>query len=422
MTTIAETKAALQAAFLDRWRSQGYKGTCAGATGFGKTKPAIDEMMRIWHCYKENLEKELSSMSPIMPPKIFLAVPTEKLRDEGWPEEVKYWYGDEGMKMWQTCVKAECYISLHKNRGDMYDLVVLDEVHNITPLSYQFFKNNITSSVMGLTATVPDEKRDPDKVQIIKEIAPVVFVYTLDQGVEDGTIADFEIHVVYSTLDSTHRCIKAGTKDKPFMTTEKGQYEFISARIEKLFAQQTNLRNKLNGNFVDPQVQKDFDKTSERIQYDILNRTRFIYNLPSKTKLAEKMMKQLCPGKRTLIFCGSIQQSKILCGEEVYNSKEANSAKFDQFKAGHGEFLGVVNAANEGHNIANLDQALVVQVNSNQRHLVQRVGRTVRVRDNHKAMIWIICVRGTVDQNWTEKALGNFDPNKIFYHDQSEFL
>lgn len=423
-TQIAETKAALQEAFRTQWYKHNCVGTLAGATGFGKTKPAIDEMMKQWRVYKADLIKESEGwmfMFPLRAPSIFLAVPTEKLRDEGWPDEVRFWYGDEGMEMWNTCVEAQCYISLHKIRNKHFSLVIMDEIHNITILSNLFFKQNTYTAVMGLTATVPDAKRDPDKHLIIQSIAPVVFVYTLDQGVEDGTVADFRINVVYATLDAVTRNITAGTKAKPFLTTEKGQYEYLTTKIDKMFVQQGQLKQSIQQPFADPSLSKDLDKLETRIQFDLLARTRFIYNLPSKTRLAARMMKQLVPNKRTIIFCGSIAQSKILCGDEVYNSKENTDSKFEKFKAGEGQFLGVVNAANEGHNIANLDQALIVQVNSNERHLVQRIGRAVRAREGHVADIWIICVRGTVDEKWVEKALTNFNKDKIFYHDSSMF-
>lgn len=401
---MAETKSSLQMAWRTQWHKHGKKGTLAGATGIGKTKPAIDEMMDLWNQYQTCLADE--SFLTHGPPRIFLAVPTEKLRDEGWPEEVREWYGDEGMEMWKACVQAECYISMHKVMGKAFDLVILDEVHKLTALSFQFFKYNTCIAIMGLTATAPDKQRDPDKYEILKDIAPVVFTYSLDQGVADGVVADFEINVIMMPLDDKDKCIPAGTKDKPFLTTEHGQYEFLSKKMKQLFVQK-NIPGASN--------------IDQRIMYATMNRSRFIYNLPSKTKLAARVMAQILPDKRTIIFCGGIAQSRMLCGEHVFNSKDKTNGKFEEFKAGRGQFLGVVNAANEGHNIKDLDQALIVQVNSNERDLVQRIGRTVRAREDHKAVVWILCAQGTVDEKWVEKSLANFDKTKIRYWSHKEF-
>lgn len=404
---IATTKSDLQGSWLGHWKKT-KRGTLAGATGMGKTKPSVDTMMELWRGWKALLSPEDIVDGPaIRPPKIFLAVPTEKLRDEGWPEEVENWYGEEGKEMWDTCVTAVCYISIHKYRGSEYDLVIFDEIHWITPLSSTFFENNKIHAVMGLTATAPNHNRDPEKYDIIKKYAPIIFSYSLDQGVEDGVIADFEINVVMIPLDHVTKNIPAGTKAKPFMTTEAAHYEWLCGSIKKLYVLQ-----KMNG---DPNIEK-------RIMYTTLKRTRFIYNLPSKTAFAKKLMEHVISDKRTLIFCGSIEQSRTLCGTEVYNSKDNSNGKFEEFKSGKGTFLGVVNAANEGHNIADLDQAIIVQVNSNERHLVQRIGRTVRVREGHKAVAWVLCSQGTMDENWVEKSLANIDRSKIRYWSHKEFI
>jgi superfamily II DNA or RNA helicase len=390
----ADTKSELQLAWRTQWVKNDQRGTLAGATGMGKTKPAIDVMMDLWGQY-------LMDPTP-GPPRIFLAVPTEKLRDTGWPEEVYKWYGDEGIEMWKECVTAECYISIHKTRNQRWNLVILDEAHWLTPLSALFFKHNTYDAVMGMTATAPDKQRDPDKYDLLKQIAPVVFTYSLDQGVEDGVVADFELRVVMLQLDDTIKNIKAGTKIKPFLTTEKAHYDYLCKRLKQLYIQ----ANQAAG-IAKAQVEN-------RIKFATLDRTRFIYNLPSKTKAAKHMMNAVLPGKRTLLFCGSIAQCDELCGQYVYHSKSKDEY-FHKFKAGEGEYMGTVNAVNEGQNIVDLDQALVVQVNSNERHLVQRVGRAVRIREGHKATVWILSVQGTVDEKWTEKALANFDPSKVIY-------
>lgn len=401
---MAETKSELQLAWKTQWYNHGKKGTLAGATGIGKTKPAIDEMMELWNVYLYNKQK----LSIDLLPKIFLAVPTEKLRDEGWPEEVAQWYGEEGLTMWKQCVQAECYASVNTVKDTHFDLVIFDEIHWITPASSLFFAHNTFDAIMGMTATSPNLKRDPEKYAIIKQHAPVIFSYSLDQGVEDGVVADFEINVIMMPLDSSTKNITAGTKLKPFLTTESGHYEYLCKNLRKLFM----LANVAGQNRA---------MVEKRIMFATLARTRFIYNLPSKTRMAKKLMESALPDKRTLIFCGSIKQADELCGEHVFHSKANSNGKFEAFKAGEGEYLGVVNAANEGHNIVNLDQAIIIQVNSNERNLVQRIGRAVRAREDHKAIIWIICVQGTADEKWVEKALVNFNPEKIRYFTSKEF-
>lgn len=397
---MSETKSALQAEAREAWRRARSRGTLAAATGVGKTKPAIDEMMELFGYYIGHELQEL--------PKILVVVPTETLRDTGWPDEVKQWYGDVGMDMWAECVTAVCYISLHKHRGDQYDLVVLDEAHHLTTLSASFFKANVVMATLGLTATYPDQK-EVFKYALLNELAPVCFTYPLEQGVEDGLVSDFEITVIQSELDDVYKIIPAGTKAKPYMTTEKKHYEYLSNSLKRKFAEQ-------GAGIGNPAA------VAKAIQFMTLRRARFIYDLPSKTKLAKAIIFNEWGDKanydatrpRTLVFAGSIKQCGELCEDRVYHSKSDGEA-LKAFMDGRTTFLGCVNALNEGVNIPNLDQSIIVQASSNPREMVQRIGRNVRWREGHVAKIFILCVLGTQDESWVKNALASFSTRRIKY-------
>lgn len=331
--------------------------------------------------------------------RIFIAVPFQDLRDSGWPEDMEKWYGEVGAQAWIFHVRAECYASLSKIEGEDFDLVILDEAHHLTPLNAQFFHQNKVGDILGLTATPP---RDATKNILMQNYCPVVFTYPLDQGVADGIISDFEIHVIEMDLDQYSKVIDAGTKAKPFKTTEQKHYEYLTTNLNKMFM----LANK-----------DTTGKYANLVKFAMMKRARFIYNLPSKTAMAKQLMDKLTgKGKRTLIFCGSIEQSRLLCGINVYNSEDKKNDMLQRFKDKEIDTLGVVNAVNEGQNIPELDQLLIVQANSSDRDLVQRIGRAVRLRVGHVAKVYILCVRNTVDETWITKAMAAFDPQRIHYH------
>jgi RNA polymerase primary sigma factor len=373
-----EVKNAIQDAAFDRWVSRG-KGTIAGATGIGKSRIAI---MAIQHVRGINPQAS-----------IVIVVPTEALRDSNWPEEIKKWTGADSVEG----VTLVCYKSADALSLDKIDLLILDEVHRITERSAALFSHNIVESVLGLSATPPDPKRDPIKEMIIKQYCPVVFTYGLDQGVEDGVVADFRIKVIVEPLDPINKTIVGGTKAKPFMTTEQSMYQYLDKMTRKAMS-------------LPPGMSRD-----NAVRFSLLKRMRFIYNLPSKTRLAKAVLNQLDEDSRIIVFCGSIEQSRELLHEDVYNSKDKKGKKLDAFKAEEISRLGVVNAVDEGHNIPNLDIALIVQTNSNERSLVQRIGRVVRYRPGHVATVYILCAQGTVDETWIRKALENIDDSKIEY-------
>jgi len=413
MTNLQEAKDSLQQAARNEWRLKGRKGTLAQCTGSGKTKPAIDEMMDGWERYKVERDKyviaaqaegkEVIGAPP--QPAYLVAVPTEQLRDVDWPAEVKKWYGDAGEEMWIACVTAVCYISLHKYRGGYYNLVILDEGHHITILSSQFFRANVVMAVMCLTATQPDPRVEPEKYLLLKEIAPVVFTYPLEQGVDEGVVSEFEINVVLSVLDDKKKIIPAGSKAKPFLQTEYAAYAYQNKRI-------MSMRIAVGGGGANAA------KNAKALKFMELARYRFMCNLPSKLRLAQTIIKkehvENPEHPRTLIFAGSIEQAGILGGEHVYHSKSGKTA-LKQFLDLEIDELVCVKALDEGVNIPMLDQGIIVQVDSNPRSLIQRVGRIVRYRPDHKARIFILCVQNTVDETWLKSALAGFDEKRVKY-------
>ena len=379
------------------WENASRVGTIVMATGVGKSKLAVRRVQELW----DNWDVTGGTA------EVLLVTPTEKLRDENWPAEFTKW--GLPMPLTNKLVKRICFASLKNEKGNKYKLVILDEAHRLTSMNAegfleqnsltQFFADNMAEEVMGLTATEPDKDRDKVKYDIFQQIAPVCFRYTLDQAVNDGIIPPYEIRVILVPLERMLKEIPAGTKKNPFMQTEQGAYEYINKQVMKA---QIASRKKPNSKWA-------------QSMYGI--RMRFLCNLPSKTRIAKKLMAKVLLGKRTLIFCGSIEQSRQLCGDNVYNSSPEDKKRdmLTLFKNQQIDYLGVVNAVNEGHNIEEMDQAIIVQLNSNERDLTQRIGRVLRHRPGHKPMIYIIVAQGTKDQDWANKALADFDRKRIVY-------
>ena len=353
------------------WKLAGAKGLLAMATGTGKSKIAVDEAKE-----QHKLKKKKF--------KALLVVPTEKLRDVNWKKEFVKWKAE---KTWDI-IQRECYASLAKIQGD-YDLVILDEAHYITEANSIFFKKNKVKSILALTATPP---KDITKQLILKKIAPTIYKYTLEQAVEDGLVAPFNIIVIEAPLNKVDRNILSGSKAKPFMQTEEAKYEYLCKKV-------VNLQY--------AQVSADVKK------WAYLNRMRFIYNLPSKTALAKKVIATKLKG-RYLVFGGGINQIEELMAPDVYHSKSTDKY-YNSFMAEKTNTLGAVRALKEGHDIPNLDMILVVQLTAQELDIIQQIGRVVRWRKGHVATVYILIASGTKDEDWLESALQGFDQSKITF-------
>lgn len=362
----------------------GGRGIVVKATGTGKSR------VPILYAKKKKITK------------IALIVPTEELRDDGWEKEFKKWKADELYKG----VHRYCYASAHKIFDEDYELVILDECHHITPLSGSFFDNNKAKDIIALTATLPT---DPVKKDILMGLGlNPVYTVSIDDAQEMDLVAPFKIKVIYTQLNRVIKDIPAGNKAKPFMTTEYGQYTYISRCIAALSDKETDM-------FGNP-VQK-FLTASEKakLQMLLLKRMRFIYNLKSKTIVARKLISSIEKTEKVLIFCGSIEQAEDLCPYHYHSKIKKSNNDLELFKNDKINRLSCVNALNEGVNISNLDVGIITQLNSKELNLVQRIGRIIRKRPGHEAVIYILCCKGTQDEVWLQKSLKNFDAKNIEY-------
>lgn len=353
------------------WRHNNCKGALAICTGGGKSKIFINV-----------LHKE--------PEKWLLVVPTTKLRDENWRDEFKKW---KKLTYFNRYVDKCCYKSLHKYDLSKYAGVCLDEGHNLTVNnSKPFFKDDAFKrlKILYLSATTPT---DPNKVGLMYRLGiPTVYTLTLDQGVDRGLVAPYRIKVIRVPMDTRNNIAikyKRKGKEYKFNTSEEKQYKFATKRIAEAL-----------------EANKD-----AKFQY--FNRMRVIYNLKSKKAVAKQLLSQIKDDKRTLVFAQSIDQIEDLT-KCTYHSKTDDTC-YNDFINEKINRLGVVMAVNEGTNIPNLDVAAIVQLNSNSKDLIQRIGRIVRYREGHIASIYILVSKDTVDEEWVTKALSSFDSSRIKY-------
>lgn len=348
------------------------------ATGAGKSKIGID------------LAEWIANNKTEGTPKILIVVPTEKLRDENWKEEFEKW--GQGF-LWDTCIERCCYVSANKISGQTYDLVILDEAHNITASNSEFFYQNDIKQCLGLTATPP---QDEEKKEILYDLNfKITYDLSLDLAVSLGLVSPYQVTVVQVPLNSKDKNVASGSKAKPFMQTEQAKYKYLSDTIQSTMYSAS------------PSIKAG-------LKFKILARMRFIYGLRSKTDAAQYLLDKVIPQEqRTLIFAGGIAQADELCEHSFHSKSKKTDTSFDDFKAERLNRLSCVNSLNEGHNIPNLDNGLVVQLNSKALNLIQRIGRIVRYRDGHRAQIYIICAMGTQDEAWVAKAVAELGEENI---------
>jgi superfamily II DNA or RNA helicase len=364
-----DPKSRMQTEALNSVINNNGSGVLSICTGGGKTKIAID--------YSKHLYTDQSN---------FLWVtPTRKLRDRAIPDEFVKWQSQYVYERFQRF----CYASINKITGQHFDLVVLDEGHNITPENSNFFKNNTVDRILLLSATVP---KDSEKQRIIFNDLGLKVIYDLplDKAVSLGIVSPYIINVIRVPLDNKVKYIEAGNKKTgTFYNTEYNQYQWYQKIIN------------------------DLPIGTPIPKWLVNKRMNLIYNSLAKEQLSRIVMNQIPSNDRYLIFCGSIKQAEKLC-EYTFHSKR-NDSDYNDFVNQKINKLAVIDSLNEGDNIPLLDKSIIVQLKSNPAPLIQRIGRNIRLRDNHRAVIYILVAKDTQDEIWLESAINKIDSNNIKY-------
>lgn len=330
----------------------------------GKTKLGIDILKR---------EK---------PKKILWVTSNSLLRDEDIPEEFLKWNAKDFLDKTDII----CYASLGKHKG-VYDKIILDEYQFVTEAnSTPLFNGNIKyKSIIGFSGTHP---RNRVKEEIYQKLnLRIISKVDINEAVEEGIIASYEIITVGCKLNSTDKYIQTGSKTKKFYTTEKEYYNYLTRRIEDL---------KFKGYRVP--------------KYLYLNRMRFLYNLKSKTQIAKDLIGSL--GGRSLVFTGSIAQAEKL-SSKTFHSKTTDKNLKDFIK-GKTDLLVCVNSGGIGHTFKNVDNLIMVQVNSDSTgESTQKIARSLVKQEGYKAKIYILYVEDTVDEIWKDSVLKNFNIENV---------
>lgn len=366
-----ENKAKIQKEIVDSLPSPCH-GLLNIAPRVGKTKIAIDLIKR---------EK---------PKRILWVTPNTKLRDKDIPDEFVKWKAKTYLK--KTVVI--CWASLENHEGD-YDIVILDEYQDITVNNSKgFFNGKIKfKSIICLSGTHPTHRSKNELYQRLG--LKLLIEMSIDEARDKNLIAPYEITVVGTHLDKLNKNVVAGNKTVKFMQTEFEKYSYMTKTIES---------RKSRGLLVP--------------KYQYLNRMRFIHNLGSKS-LAAKLLLSKLKG-RTLIFCSNIAQAESMC-KNTYHSKR-DDKDLQLFLQGKIDTLACVNAGGVGFTYENVDNFVILQVNSDSKgDSTQKITRSLVLQEDYIAQIYILVVKDTVDEEWMNKVLLNFDSNVVNYKHIKEY-
>lgn len=289
-----------------------------------------------------------------------------------------------------------CYQSAYRWYGRHWDLVVCDEIHSSISEEYiKFYYNNTYERLLGLSATLRSKKKyeintvEYTKMQLLNQIAPVCYVYDIGDAQRDKASRALNIHVIYHKLDNSIRNIPAGTKKKPFNTTELLQYNYIHDKC---------IESQLRGKF---KLGRMF----------IAKRANMLYSLPSKIILVKELLK-LVKGK-TILFGNHIDSLELITPNVVRSSRSKESKRLrdemntkirENFDSDEIDLIGSFNMLVQGANLKKVDNVILMSYYSESGRFIQQVGR-LRKNNDKVGNVYVIVTKNTQDEIWFESTI-----------------
>lgn len=300
-----------------------------------------------------------------------------------------------------------CIQSAYKHKGH-YDLVIIDEVHKALSPAYRKVFSGITSNkLLCLTATLPE---DPEYVEFLNHICPVVYTKTLASALDEGKVPKFEILNVPVFIH----------------TSVLGKYTLFDNKFTKATIQLTRFRmdrptlwNKYPSVFDLAKGEKDSkDKEVASVAKSywaaMTMRKQILYNNPAKIPAVIQILRNN-PHRKWVLFCKtkvfaetlkSAIHEKLGITASMYHSGQHALTRLENLRAfekGHTKILVAVDALNEGLDVKGVDAAICVAGVSTTLTNYQQLGRIIRPEGDKEPLFINLYTQDTVEKGWLEK-------------------
>jgi len=328
------------------------------------------------------------AMKELKVKKVLILYPLNTIK-RAWSEEFLKW------KYEPKDVTYSNYSSVKKLLKEKYDLIIVDEVHDTSEKQREYLRTLFIQNkkALGLSGSI-SPKTEKELLEVLK--LPILANYTLEEGINDGIITDYSITVVKTELDNTMKYLPFSKYSKERIT-EKDKYNRISRTIAYL------------------------KETYQSLGFQPIFRMNVIKDSIAKIAVTKQLIEKF-KEERVIIYTGTSKTADCL-GVPVYHSLKREEEVFNNFCNGKGNHLAVIDLATSGVTIKPIQKAIFNYFNSNSENIAQRIARLIGIEydtPGKKADVWIICTKGTQEEQWLKSALEMFCSSKIHYIEDYE--
>lgn len=297
--------------------------TLAISMGVGKTRMGIQHLQKNYHAFIKAL---------VVIPKLSIK--------KSWLDELE----KMDIQSLANHIEFVTYISLNKKNPNEYDIVYLDECHNLLE-THDSFLSNFKGKILGLTGT-PPVKKFTEKYKMVQKYCPVKYNFSIDDATDSSILNDYKI-VIHELELSKLKTLKKKKKDGGhWYTSEYDDYMYLCQKLATA-----------NG--------------SKQIQMASIFRMRGIMEYNTKELYVKSLLLNI--KEKCIVFANTQDQADKIC-KHSYHSNNINSEdNLQKFNDGRITQMSCVLQLSEGITIPNLKQGIIMHAYGNERKTAQRI-------------------------------------------------
>ena len=349
-------------------------------TGAGKTYAAIDIIQDI-------LEPEPET-------KILVVVPKNIILETGWYKEfvdagipiqkIGVYYGDVKEYAQITLTNMQ---NLHRIPLELFDMVVLDEIHNYGTTRMLEILEHPFKYRLGLTATL--KRMDNKHYDILKIFNYNTFEYDAGEALSDEVLNPFDFINIGVNMDLESMEL----------------YDDLTQQLNSIFNS--------SGGF------EKIMRTTSPIKFKMLGlmneRKALVNNYHEKFNIAREVIKKHRHNKIIVFNQFNPQTSKMywhLLDDEIECriihsgiDKDKREQSLMDFKNDKFNVLLTTKVLDEGYNLPKLDVAIIMAGDSTDKQTIQRMGRVLRKKKGKNSQLYqIFCLNTLESRNADERG------------------
>ena len=329
--------------------------------------------------------------------KVLILVPTEALLIQ-WNKII------DSQRLQFNCVAK--IINTASKEQNTCDLLIIDEIHKIaSPTFLNCLYNTKYTMALGLTATL---ERLDNRHKIIEKIMPVCDVVTVEEALINKWLSPVKQYLVMIEPDDISEYNKLNREFISHFSAFDYNFKDAMGCVKDFMFRNTYIKKKAIG--MTEQEKSKLSKFIHASAFGFRNtlkaRKAYCYNHPKKIEIANAIIEHNLDKKgitfwKTIAMCEKLEHGVVL---HSGNTKKKNRTTLEEFNQQKTGWIHSSKALIEGVDCPGLSVAIVGGFDSSKTTNIQRIGRVIRFEEGKTAEIYILCLKGTVEEKWYKNS------------------